>query len=328
MLKHYKFFALLFALWSGSLCAGLNPGGWEIEGDFLYLFPTVDDTYFVIDSSETTEFPNGTRKQNDFGFQPGFRVGGRYAFCECDREFQVYYSRLRSKESRTISGDSLWATIGSANFSGAFEDYSGFASSQLDLLYQRVDGFVAQRVWCGCGAEFAVEAGVEFAYLRLNEDYDFLETSGEGGPLGVVDQKSKTWGVGPQIGFKFNYNICQLPCGCFPGQLSFNIKTSGSILASNTKTEALNTIGVSSLLNVSDEHTWRLVPAFHTRIGLHYGACVTCVNAFLEVGYEFNTYVRGLARMGFPNDFSDALCYTNYYNFDLQGLYVSAGFSF
>lgn len=327
MIKRLKLFTLSLAFfWVYSLNAHVHPtpGAWQITGEFLYLLPSVDDTYFVIDSVGDTAVPIGTRVNNDFDFHPGFRVGGTYAFCDCNREMQIFYTRLRAVESKTISGDFLWAAVGFPDFANFYQVYSGTASSDLDLLYQRVDGLLAQEVLCVCGLDIYLNVGIEFAYLRLDEQYVFTDSSGPG----FVDLKSKSWGIGPQLGAQFNYDLCT--CMHFlPGTLGVAFTTSGSLLTSKTKEEFINPIPDLDGGEVDDDSTWRIIPAFHARVGLTYAMnpC-SCLTAHLEIGYEFSTYLRGLTRIAVPDDGGAGLCYTNYYNFDIQGLYVAANIAF
>ena len=79
---------------------------------------------------------------------------------------------------------------------------------------------------------------------------------------------------------------------------------------------------------MEDEHTWRIMPALHARVGLDYLIRGSWVGVSVGVGYEFNSYLRALTRVTFPDDVSDGLCMTNYYNFDMQGLIVSAALAF
>lgn len=327
MQKFFRFLSLSFLL-GGSLLAYTHPcpGGWAFDAEYLLLFPTVDDTYFVFDSPVTTDFPNGTRENNDFDFQSGFRVGGAYAFCDCGLEVQGYYTRLRATESKTVSGSHLWATIGRPDLVSNFEDYAGSASSDLDLLYQRADGFFAKKIFCCCGWDFYVEGGIEYAFIRLREEIGYRNDEED---VGVIFQKSRTWGIGPQFGFELDYAICQCSF-CCPGTLSLVGASSGSILSSKTQDKAQNLLNdeFADGVNFEDRHTWRLIPAWHARVGLNYAMCFSCLNASLEVGYEFNTYIRALSRVEFPDDTADGLSFTNYINFDIQGLYVAANITF
>ncbi len=94
------------------------PDAWRLSADFLYFMPTVDDTYFAINSPIIGNFTLlGTRSNNNFGFNPGFRVGAEYAFCQTRRDIQAFYTYLHAEQTKTISGDNLWATVGSTSFS-------------------------------------------------------------------------------------------------------------------------------------------------------------------------------------------------------------------
>jgi hypothetical protein len=66
----------------------------------------------------------------------------------------------------------------------------------------------------------------------------------------------------------------------------------------------------------------------HAKMGLAYRVEGTNMGASLFVGYEFSTYIRGLAKMTFPSTASTANIVTNYYNFDVQGLDVSFAITF
>jgi hypothetical protein len=293
-----------------------------VGADFLYLLPSVDDTYFVFDSPESTIFPNGKRENNDFHFHPGFRVSAAYSACG-DQWIQLDYAMLQVKRSKTVQGDFLWATIGRSSLTSSFENYPGSASSRLDLLYQRADAFLVQQTLTCGGMDVSLKAGLEYAFLRLNEDFAYQRVA----VLGEISQRSKTWGIGPEIGFGLDYAIDSYG-GLLPGNLSLAVQASGSILSSQTTMRNFNALGGVAVLNEHDKNTWRVVPALHARIGLNYGSCLSWGDASIEVGYEFNTYFRGLSRLIFPDDVADGLCFNEYYNFDVQGLYVCAGLKF
>lgn len=300
-------------------------GQFRVIGEYLYWMPSVDDTYFVIEADATSTFPTGTRRNNDFNFNSGYRVGGAYLFCDCNRELLVRYTNLNFTQRKTVTGDFLWATQGRADFASGFENYAGTASSQLKFLYQNIDAVFAQQLYDCCGLDFAVEFGLEAVELKLNESYTYAVT---GADIGTIDQHSKTTGIGPKVGFAVGYELFTGDCNC-PGTLSLNICTAGSLLAADTKTSATNaTTGGGTLLDVSDKKSWRVIPALHARVGLNYDMNFGCGDASLEVGYEFTSFLRGLSRTAYPDDVADSLSYNNFYNFDMQGLYVSGSFTF
>lgn len=326
MRKTWNGLLFLFTFLSGSLFAYIHPGPceWALQAEFLYLYPSVDDTFFVIDGG--LDAPTGARINNDFRFHPGFRVGGVYGV-DCNQEVQVYYTRFRETRNKSVSGTELWATIGNPIFTEDFESFIGTATSQLDLLYQQVDALFAQRVWEQCAFNLYFQAGIEYAYLRLNEK-DLYQVVG--GATGSARRHSKLWGVGPQFGFEFDYDLCQFACW-MPGKLSVTGTTRASLLASKARESELDqTTGAGGLVvfNVQDHSTWRVIPSLHARMGLNYVLCFSCFTTSLEVGYEFTSYFRALSRLISADDVSPGTTFTNYYNIDLQGLYVALGVAF
>lgn len=319
-----RIFSLLTILSVSSLFA-YSPlsGCWQFEADYLYLLPSVDDTYFVIDGTPGVgENPIGNRINNDFGFHSGFRVGGATAFCDCTRAFRGYYTRLRAVTNKTVTGEALFATVGHPSL-GDFDAFPGSASSHLDLLYQRWDGFLSQNVLCACNYNVNLLLGFEINYIRLFERYEFISTDGETAGEATYSHKSRNWGIGPQFGFEYNYDLCHFSF-CRPGALSIVACSTVSVLATKSKIRADGTDDGILELDDHDRHTWRLVPAWHARVGLNYETCFSCFNAALEIGYEFNTYARNVERVIYPDDTANGLAFTNYYNFDAHGLYVGA----
>jgi hypothetical protein len=304
------------------------PDAWRFSADFLYFMPTVDDTYFAINSPIVGDFTLlGTRSNNNFGFNPGFRVGAEYAFCQTRRDIQVFYTYLHAEQSETIFGDNLWATVGSTAFSTPFGPYSGSASSKLKLLYQRLDFNVSQHIIDAHGFNLYVQPGFEYAYLRLQQSYRFERPDF----LGTVYQQSREWGIGPQLGLGFDANLYQgfLDSKCSVSHaVTVSSLFSSSILTGQGRTRELDTREGDVTNDLRDELAWRVIPAMHARVGLAYLVHGSCVGASLSVGYEFNTYIRGLAKTTFPSTASTSNCVTNYYNFDVQGLDISLAVTF
>jgi hypothetical protein len=328
--------SILTVLSTGGLFAShiTQPGSWEISGDFLYLLPTVDDTYFVVSSDTAVTGIAGTRHNNDFNFHPGFRVDLKYGFCECDKELALYYTWLGCHEDTTVSGNFLGATVGSGPFIGTLADFpfAGAASSHNHLLYERVDALLGQQVYDNCcGLSININYGLEYAFLRLHEDIAY-EVGLTAPTILDVARRSRTWGIGPEFGVDLYWELWQ-NCGCAPGTLSLHFASSGSILASQTDTKYRTTIGgvlTAATIDVRDEDTWRLIPAVHAKIGLNYEAQLfSCWQTSLEVGYEFNSYFRGISRTIYDGAVAGvASSFNDYYNLDVQGLYVSLAVGF
>lgn len=327
MLKVRRFFLLFFILFLNPAFALTHPssGGWTVGAEFLYLLPSVDDTYFVIKSPiSTLTTVSGSRKNCDFGFHSGFRVGLARGLCECDQGLEFYYTRFEETRKRTISGGSLWATTGAPRgFLTLFNNYSGFASARLETIYHRFDAFFSQKTFCCCGFEIYVLPGFELAHIRFDEHYTYQSVVNRG----VVVHHTKTIGVGPQFALEFDYDLYRFTCFC-PGSLSLVARTSGSLLASKSRSQVSNFLNTATPLDVRDELTWRFIPTWHARVGFNYETCFRCWNAAVEVGYEFNTYVNGLSRLFFVDDVQGGLSRNEHMNFALHGLYVALNIGF
>lgn len=330
MSKFSRLLMMCLTLGTGAVFANQDCGfvdqfcinDFEVKADFLYFKPTFDDTYFVLDSpASIPTAPSGERKNNDIDFKPGFRVGLAATVCG-DKKLEINYSYLRANQHRTVSGSNLWATRGRPDFETLFEDYAGSAESRSRVYYQNVEAYASQRVWSCGGLNVTFLAGSEWAYLHLNENQIYTRAT----LIGQVEQKSELWGIGPQLGFALDYDLCT-SCGVF----SLKTSTTAGLLVSQSQARGNNsttTIGeapvTTSLLDFHDEDTWRVIPAFHIRSSLNYGMDIGCYRTNFEIGYEYNSYFRGLSRTEFIDDVGDAQSITHYYNYDVQGLFVGA----
>ena len=306
------------------------PGKWTVQGSYLYLMPDVGDTYFVVDDTlddNGGQGPHGTRASNDFGFHSGFRVGGAYEFCQCDRSINAYYSRLKADVSKTIAADDLWSIVGNGEVSGTILHRNGSAYSKNDILYQRFDLLLDQQLYSCCGLNLSILGGLEYGFYKLITDIEYIRDD-IAIFFGTYNEISKTWGIGPQLGLGGAYDICCFS-RCCPGILSANFSTSASLLASRrelrNKQNATSSAGITDQM---DEPTWRVNPAFHASVGLSYATSFSCFNTVFEIGYEFHTYLNFGAHLIMPDLISPAQSLLNEYNLGLQGLYGSAAFSF
>ena len=292
--------------------------GPEFSASWLYLLPTFDNTYFALDSIASTTFPNGTRVNNDFDFHSAFRVGAGYRFHDDKRLLQVNYTFVDADQSTTIDGDFLWATVGRADFASAFENYAGTASSSLEFTYHRIDASYSQP-WQVYDDSVFFRYGVDYANLRLKEDNTFTSAF----TTGTIAQESHTVGVGPEFGIGIDHSLFR-DMGRMPGSLSMNMLTTASLLISQSSAQVRNVLGTTPMLDVMDENTARIIPALHARVGVNYEFCAWKRQTTFTLGYEFNSYIRALTRITFPDDVADGYSITDYDNCDMQGLFCSA----
>lgn len=310
-----------------SLSAYTHPevGSFAVQGEFLYFLPTVEDTFYAL--RDPAPFgTNSNKRNNDYDFTPGYRIEASYGFCG-DAELIVRYSNLHSSayDEIRVQGDDAIRAINTNLLEAS--DFS-FASSQLSLRYQNVDALYGMRLWNGCKFNFKIQGGLEYASIKQNE------TSTYSLPFYSTVYEEKTWGIGPQLGINFDYQLFNLSCRC-PGTLSFVSRASSSLLVSET-TYKDNEVNIDSFFgdrffNVQDDAAWRIVPAWHARFGLNYEACFSCMNASFEIGYEFNQYLRAISRELFMTSAGvtgSMQARSNYNDFGMNGLYVALGLGF
>lgn len=302
----------------------LQPGEWGVTGEYLYLKPSVDDTYFVVNSPSTSTLASGKEINNEFNFSSGYRVGLGYAFCGCNRELGLFYTQLNANHTRAISGTYLSESVGVEEFTYYEAPYAGTASSKVKSQYQRVDGLLAQTMYQCDGFNFRVILGVEYANLDIHQNLAYVPTT-TSLYTGTINQKSTTSGAGPEIGVDFDYDLCQVS-SCLPNGLSLNVFSTGSLLLcqSKSKVNMLYTTTTESYpYDVTQEKTTRIVPALHVRLSLNYDFCVCNKNISIGAGYEFNTYIKGLANTKNAAYYGGGITSTQYNDYSLQGFFAS-----
>ncbi len=320
---NFKLFLLACVLFVGSAYAEV--GRWGIDVEFLYLRPSIEDTYFVIDAPASAARPAGTRINNEFDFHPGFRIGGMYRFDQENLNFQAHYTRLSETQNKLVSGPFLWATVGMANFiNPVFSNYTGTACSHLDIFYQGVNGFFDQKIACHNGLNLFLQGGFEYAYIRLQEDYRFINSTPV---VGDISLNTFSSGIGPQLGLEVDYEIYSLS-SLVPGSLSLQASASGSVLTTRTRERVGSVLDGVPNFGAQDLSTWRLISAVHMRLGISNELFFSCSRALFEIGYEYNSYYRAITRIAFLDNQAGASTTIDYSNFDTQGLYFSAEIKF
>jgi hypothetical protein len=67
----------------------------------------------------------------------------------------------------------------------------------------------------------------------------------------------------------------------------------------------------------------------HARVGIGYEIpLANRIAARVGLGYQIDSHLRGLTRVEFLDDVGQSLASTDYYDFDLQGVYASFGVAF
>lgn len=126
------------------------------------------------------------------------------------------------------------------------------------------------------------------------------------------------------MGLGLGYQIPQ-PFG-IPGGFTLSAGSSIGLLLSETHTRAGNALAGAPVFSVDDEETSRVLTAIHARVGVDYAVPLAHrIAATFGVGYQIDSYLNGLSRIAFVDDVARSLSSTDYYDFDLQGVYLTFG---
>ena len=333
MLKKFATAAVMAGLSAGVLCADIDlcDGQFKITGEYLYLKPNVENTYFVNipPVGGSGDFPIGDRINNEFGYDSGYRVEGAYIFGCGNKALSASFAAIDAKTSKYVEGSGLSATQSYAQFDdNDFTDYDGSADSRQNFDARWGDISFTQNIFCGPCLNIAVRVGAQAARLKFQQKVTYLSSVYEGD----LRFKTRTNGVGPLLGFDIYYPI-KSNCLC-DGTLGLVFKGSGALLVSRSYNDTyfvrrqLSNNDLSLRVDTKNKKESRVVPALQGRIGLKYDFNVACINTGLEIGYDFSTYLRAIQRTAYPNNYTDKASYNYYDDVDLQGLYVAASVTF
>ena len=294
------------------IVAVAKPNSVSMEASYLYVLPTLSDTYYA--SIGGTASPNGTLYANDPDYDSAFRIGAAYTSGHSGRKLNASFTYLDSSSSDQLSGSQLWAARGSADLLSNFENYTGTATSSIDLKYRNVDVLMSEPVnWGGVESNFLY--GIEYAHMSWDE----TETYSRTGVTSISRSTAKFNGVGPQIGFNLSYK----PFAGLNSLVSgFAIETmaSGSLLLATSSSSLADTQNGTNIGAVQTDDTERVIPTLHGRIGLSYNYDSGPYHTTFGGGYESSIYINGLQRLGNHDDVADGQYTVLYDNFDLSGL--------
>ena len=290
-----------------------------VSAEYLFLKPSVDDPYFVISGvANGDNVPNGKKIKNDFGFHSGWRLRGRYHFCDSCFSFDGSYLQLNAQDRKTVQGSALWGTSGPPFLLNTVQNEPGTASSENTLFYQRVDTLFSQSVNLSSFA-FTFFEGVELAHLSLQQKTDFALVA----VAGEVNNRSRVWGVGPQFGVEGEYELFWSACGV----TRLKGVATGSLLVASSK-QNVKVTQSSVSWSVQDEAVWRMIPAVHARLGVDYTTCICRMPAAIEIGCQFDFYHKALGKEVFTDSTARGAAFVDYLDVSLQGFYASLSIGF
>ncbi len=310
---------LLFSMSSVFAYTDPEPGGYGISAEWLYMLNSIDQPYFILDSN--TNFL-GENKANDQSWHSGYRIEGKYQFCNCENDLRVRWTHFPEfNDSKSVSGFTNGQSIFVPPNTGSGNYTSSTLSQKTELYY--LDVLLGQKAIDRCRFHLALQGGVQYAHI------DFKEKQTLSGNPTLLNTHSELRGIGPAVGAEFDY--------CLSDCLSVVGRAQATMLASRRKA-SLNDTASTNPYDVKNEPYWRFIPASDLRFGLSYekpmrsnscfGCCFGNYTFDLELGYEFITYYNGVERILYVDDAAEGTCFNEMMNLTLHGPYVHLGVKF
>lgn len=309
-----------------------EPGRFLFQTDLLYLAPSYNETYFVINGSGLdgtgNPTPKGKRINNPVGYNLGFRVAGMYAFYNPCLSLGLRWTHLYATSRETVSCNDipgqLWPTEIIPNVPNVSEPYAGTASSHIGVMYQKGECLFDQRLWdCWCW-HFTLREAVEWSYLRYHEKVTYVETAG---PQEKIQFHGHSKGLGPQLGM---IAVCAPgECWCwFPECLSIKAMATASLICANSKAKVKLTDALSEDNKITQSSFWRFIPEWFFSFGFDYTHYFCRCMTSMEIAYEMTTYCNGISKLLFVNGDSPGVSFNQYSDFYVHGLHFSLSIFF
>lgn len=318
------------------------PGSEQIElrAELLYFKPTIDNSYFVITSTNNVSgeniFPNGTRHNNSPSFECGYRLEATYKPCNCFNDLDFRFTSLSAHHSKSISGAFLFDTIGyPGDGAQSPEDtaYNGTAYIKDHFRYYAGD-LTFNRITLNCCPEnLSFLIGLHYTYIHFKGVFHSFGLYPDGSQRLRLDnhlkRKSHFCGIGPEFGINYSCLLPSFIC-CNVGQIYFNADGRTALLCSKTKADFhYQTLRTSKVgVNLRNKALWRVTPTADARLGLSYEFCYCGLEGVLEVGYEFVWYSNCIDSITGYDVAYAGNSLDSFSNLNMQGAYFALGFDF
>lgn len=273
-----------------------------LSGELLYFKPGIEQSSYVITSSDNIVsgefFPSGKRHINSSTYKPGFRVEGLYRPCNECYEIDFRFTYFQAHHSNSTNGDFLFDTIGyPGDGAQSPEDinYTGTARVRDSYRYYAVDATFNRLGLHSCIDNLYLLIGLHYANIEHSTHFTSVGTFPNNGAARPVDNvlrsHSNFWGIGPQLGLDYTYDVTW-PEWCI-GNLSLKANARAALLCSNSNASfhyrTLRTLGTSGV-NLKNGDLWRVSPAVDAKLGGSYHFCLCGLDSDIELGYEWIWY--------------------------------------
>jgi hypothetical protein len=318
-----------------------NTTKWVVKEELLCLHPSIEQSYYVVDSDFNFEngnwYPYGNRLNNN----PGFYAGTRLEiltdlFCDCYHDIDFRFAYFKAKHCDSVTGPYLYDVIGFPGDGAQYPEdsyYNGSARLRETFNYYASDLTVNKSSFGGCFDSLTLMLGLHYAFIQVSDDFrsagNYQTTTGLVNINNHLSRRSNFWGVGPEFGFQYRYDFRNL-CWFDPGLLSFDTSLRASLLASRTHADFHygSTRTGSPGVTLHNQPVWRISPAVDFKFAFVYEQpCCWFIGTF-EIGYEMLWYGNSVDNiLGYDVAYA-GLSTDMLSDLNLQGPYIALGFKF
>jgi len=325
------------------------PGEFGLSAEWLYMQPAYDQPYFggtAVDADSDRVSVLSKRCPVENHFHSGYRIDLIYSFCNCLNDVRLRWTHFPSfSDTTTLRGDGVFGDV-------FFLIRDGDQVSQKNTFdFYYLDLLLGWKTIDCCPFLLTLQGGLQYTHLRLEEDakqfLDVVNATDVSQDLLLfqsANNKSKFWGVGPELGADLNYRFWD----CF----SLTTRTYGSLLIGKRNARSFQDFRDFSSeqiieATIKDKDYWYVIPFANARLGLSYSRpfdltclsdCLGCINFDIEIGYEANWLFNSINRIhtisqvmlpnGASSDIEPIDIRDDLMSFSLHGPYIHVGFTF
>ena len=250
------------------------PGGFFVDGEYLYLKPRRDAFDFAV-LSPTSNIATGTVESLSWRWESGLRAGGGYRLGQ-GWEVDATYTYLHSNANQSLSRPTAQGTIFATLTHPGLIEQADTALGTSGFKYNVIDGEFARRFEVGDSSEVRVFGGGRFAWIDQSLDafYD-----GGDARSAHVSSPIDFQGAGIRAGGE--------ACWKMPWGFSVFARGSGSLLVGDFHTSLLETNNGGATTNVNVSRGFeKMVPVAELAAGLTW----QYRNLRMSGGYELTNW--------------------------------------
>ena len=196
-------------------------GNWDmyVDGSFVYWQVAQDNMSFAFSNTDSATL-QGSFVEPNFGFIPGFKVGGGINFDHDNWNSSAEYTRVHGTDTTTATapkGGCLFGNTGALSLLSTYNQVFDYASSKFTTNLDFLDWVFGRDYFVGKNLTFHPHVGARGALItqsnsaHLGSHHITGTFVGETAVAGSMDVYSRvrSWGVGARTGLEANWMLGQ-----------------------------------------------------------------------------------------------------------------------